>query len=334
MVRTLLSWFFASYRTKYTIRQVEAALNSLSLKTEPHFNWTYLDGVVTFKPEEKQPSEVEGEPSPQKVTEAKVAIAFPEVKASVSVDAFLVRDPTYRIGRLDIANRSPVSVKPDTTVMQAVTLMLMHDFSQLPVMCGERTVKGLFSWKSLGSRVSQGCACEFVREAMDEYCEQNADASLWQAIALLQEHDCILIRDADKITGIMTPYDISVTFGQLAKPFLLLDEIENRIRNLIRGKLTREELAEVRDPADSTRTIDGVEDLTFGEYVRLLENPNRWEKLGLQIERSFFIKDLDEVRRIRNEVMHFDPEGTQESDLEKLRKFDEFLQRLEKIKSR
>jgi hypothetical protein len=211
--------------------------------------------------------------------------------------------------------------------------MLKNDFSQLPVMTGEREVKGLFSWKSLGGRASQGQACNVVREAMDEHCEVSADDSLFRALPLIQEHDCILIRDSTKkITGIMTPYDISVTFGQLAEPFLVLSEIENHIRNLIRGKFAREELASVRDPGDPARKIDDVEDLTLGECMRLLENAERWKKLSLQIDRGIFIKELDEVRRIRNDVMHFDPEGTDESDLATLRKFAEFLRRLEKLR--
>jgi hypothetical protein len=74
--------------------------------------------------------------------------------------------------------------------------------------------------------------------------------------------------------------------------FLVLGEIENHIRNLVRGKFTAEELTSIRDPDDSARTIENVEDLTFGEYLRLLENCERWERLGLQIDRPTFVKEL------------------------------------------
>src|ERR1035437_329934 len=48
------------------------------------------------------------------------------------------------------AARKPLSVTRETSVQRARTLMLMHDYSQLPVMNGERTVHGMVSWKSLG----------------------------------------------------------------------------------------------------------------------------------------------------------------------------------------
>lgn len=341
VVRTLLSWFYATYRTKSTIREVERALSRLAIKTDPHFNWTFLDGLVTVVPAETPPSR-DVPPSPSPVAQG----TRPEAAAresSFSADAFLVArtnaepvlvDPTYRIGRLGVANRPPVSVTPDMTIPEAVTIMLHHDFSQLPVMTSEREVKGLFSWKSLAGGLSQGCAYKFVREAMDEYKDISADASLFAAIDAIQEHDCVLVRDSTrKITGIITPYDIGATFGQLSEPFLLLGEIEAHIRNLLRNKFTNDELKNVGDPKDSTRQIESVDDLTFGDYVRLLENPDRWFKTGLQVDRVVFNRELDNVRRIRNEVMHFDPEGIDTADLKSLQLFVAFLRRLRKLRA-
>jgi CBS domain-containing protein len=323
VVRTLLSWFLATYRTRSTVHEIDSTLRALGLTTEPYFNYTYLGATVTFVPS-KPPSAngKESEGSESKVEAAESLVQSDAIATSVGLQV----DPIYRIGRLAIANRPPVSVTPDATIKQAVTLMLSNDFSQLPVMTSEREVKGLFSWKSLGTRISQKLSCERVSDATDGHAEVSADASLFKAIALLQEHDCILVRDSTKkITGVITAYDISFTFGQLAEPFLVLGEIENHIRVLIGPAFSRDELADVRDPGDSARTIDTVEDLTFGEYLRLLENPDRWGKLRWEIDRVIFIKQLDEVRAIRNDVMHFDPEGVDEADLAKLRTFNGFL---------
>jgi predicted transcriptional regulator len=329
-IRTVLSWFHASRRTKRTIRDIDYALQRLGIETLPHFNWLHLDGVVTFVPSGTLATAAVLD-EPQKIEVSVVdTVQFSD---AIMAEAEAHIDPTYRIGRMALANKPPMSVSPDATIKQAVTLMLKDDFSQLPVMTSDREVKGLFSWKGLGSRASQGQVCKSVRDAMDEYCELSVDASLFRAIRLIQEHDCILIRDlTKKISGIMTAFDISVTFGQLAEPFLVLGEIENHIRNLVRGKFSSDELTSVRDPGDAARTIDGVEDLTFGEYLRLLENGERWERLDLQIDRPTFVKDLEEIRTIRNDVMHFDPEGIDEAEVTKLRKFAEFLRLLEKLR--
>lgn len=337
-VRTLLSWFHATYRTKNAIREVERALDRLKIVTKPHFNWTYLDGLVTFVHADEQKKSV-GSGSVNVSVQA-TGLSMTASVGMVTVDADLIKagapqteDPTYRIGRLGVANRKPISVTPDSTICEAVTIMLHHDFSQLPVMTSEREVKGLFSWKSLGGGLSQGCNYKFVREAMDEQKEISADASLFAAIEAIQEHDCVLVRDATKkITGIITAYDIGATFSQLSEPFLLLGEIEAHIRGLLRDKFTIQELENAREPSDSSRKIDSVDDLTFGEYVRLLENPDRWAKTGVQVDRVIFNRELGEVRRIRNDVMHFDPEGIDDTDLKSLKEFVAFLRRLRKLR--
>jgi hypothetical protein len=74
-----------------------------------------------------------------------------------------------------------------------------------------------------------------------------------------------------------------------------------------------------------------VSDLTIGEYIRLLENGDRWEKLGLSIDRVTFCRELDLVRNIRNDIMHFDPDPIPAADLERLRDFAGFLKRLHQI---
>ena len=51
-----------------------------------------------------------------------------------------IDDPTYWIGKLEAANHALVSVKPDAQLSEAITMMLSHDYSQLPVMTNERDV--------------------------------------------------------------------------------------------------------------------------------------------------------------------------------------------------
>src|SRR5207245_69148 len=117
-------------------------------------------------------------------------------------------------------------------------------------------------------------------------------------------------------------------FGSLSEPFLLLSEIENHIRRLIDGKFSLEELKAARDPADSARKIENVANLTFGEYIRLIDKPNNWTKLGYDLSRPECTKRLREVGRIRNDVMHFHPDGISPEDLDVLPDTRRFLQGL------
>jgi len=241
-------------------------------------------------------------------------------------------DPVYRISKLASATRKPLSVSPGAKLEEAVTHMLTHDYSQLPVMTSDRDVKGVITWTSIGSRLAMGKNCSIARELMEQHQEIRFDASLFSAISIIAEHQYVLVRGRDqKISGIVTACDLSLQFQLLAEPFLLLGEIENHVRRVISQRFSPTELESAKDPTDKKRVVTSVADLTYGEYVRLLEKPERWAKLNITVDRKTCIERFESVRRIRNEVMHFDPDGIPEKDLMTLREFARFLQRVQAI---
>ncbi|MCF3334204.1 hypothetical protein L1019_23280, partial [Escherichia coli] len=77
--------------------------------------------------------------------------------------------------------------------------------------------------------------------------------------------------------------------------------------------------------------VQSVADLTFGEYIRLFENPELWKKTELQIDKKIFTKELDKVRIIRNDVMHFDPDGISEENHELLHNFVRFIHTIQSL---
>ena len=240
-------------------------------------------------------------------------------------------DPTHRIGSLEAANKSPLSVKPDSPLSEATTIMQLHDYSQLPVMQGERDVRGVVSWKSIGQRLSLGRQCEFVRQCIDSPQVVLDTMPLAEAITTIAEHGYVLVQSTDRsISGIVTATDLSFQFMQLAGPFLFIGEIEGRLRNLIHGRFTLEQLQAASGP-EGGKPIEGSGDMTLGGYCRLLEHKGNWERLGLNIDRVEFVKHLHAVREIRNNVMHFNPDGPSEEDTKKLRDIARFFENLERI---
>ena len=292
------------------VASIRSVLDEHQLITQPDFESAYIDSYISFLPK------------PEETTT--------QDKAQTTPDSFA--DPTYRIGKLAAANNPPLSVKPDAHLSEAVHQMLSKDYSQLPVMTTEREVKGMISWTSIGSRLALHRPCEYVRDCMEGAHVISADTSMFAAVDAIVAHQYVLIQNSEKvISGIVTTSDLSLQFRQLGEPFLLLGEIENHIRRMIQKKYTKEELSAACDPSDPLRKVEAASDLTFGEYLRLLENPDRWGKLGLSIDRGLFIKQLDQIRLIRNDVMHFDPDGIPDSAMDDLRKFVNFMQGLSKI---
>jgi hypothetical protein len=132
-----------------------------------------------------------------------------------------------------------------------------------------------------------GKNCSVTREVMEQHQEIRSDASLVSAIGIIAEHQYVLVRGHDqKISGIVTASDLSLQFQQMAEPFLLLGEIENHLWLVISQKFTPTELKSAKDPADMKRIVSSSADLTSGEYKRLLENPERWDKLNITVDRK------------------------------------------------
>jgi CBS domain-containing protein len=244
-------------------------------------------------------------------------------------------DPTYKIEWLAAANRKPISIKPEEPLNTAVTVMLAQNFSQLPVMRNEYDVRGMISWKGIGSKLALNGSCSFAHEAMETAHVVRGDDPLLSAIQTIAQHDYVLVKNnKNQITGIVTASDFSIQFQQLAEPFLLIEEIERGVRQILHGKFDKSELNSVKLASDSDRTVNGLENLSFGEYIRLIESDSNWKKLGLAIDRAYFTKSLNQIREIRNKVMHFNSRGLADADSTTLREFAGFLRRLREITTR
>jgi len=315
--RELIGWFNSARRGRIVVSIVRSHLKNAGIRTQPDFEYAYIDEPLTFVLDNGAP-----EAKPQ--TES---VQAPLVVPTVSTIA--IADPTYRVGKLESANTAPVSIAPDATVAQAITTMLYHDYSQLAVMQGEFALKGAVSWKSIGRALALGHLCSNVRDCLEEAAVISSDTSLFAAIPTIVEKEYVLVKDGkNRIAGIVTTTDLSLQFRQLAEPFLLLGEIENHLRRLSDGKFSQSDVSSVKDPSDTQRVIADLSDLTFGEHIRLLENPERWGALGLRIDRGVFVKHLNDVREVRNNVMHFDPDGVAPEELTSLRNFTRLLSSL------
>jgi CBS domain-containing protein len=255
-VRAFLLWFGAERRGYRVIRLIRSTLRRHGIATTPDFEWAYIDGQITFT---KAP---------------------PEALPAQGVADDSAPDPTYRISSLASANRAPVCVAPDATLQQVTTLMMSNDFSQLPVLTGTRDVKGIVGWKTIGTRLALKRPIATAKDCMEDAIVLASSEPLFSAISIIAAHDYVLIQAQDKtICGIVTASDLNEQFRLLAEPFLLVGEIENGVRRLLHGKFTQPELNAAKAPGDNGRQIDTPADLTFGEYIRLVEGPESWKKL-------------------------------------------------------
>lgn len=303
-----------SRRGSKVINSINEMLEKHEVICEPDFGSAWFYGEIEIKPKPK------------------VGAGRPD---SDSDDT----DPTPRLSLLKAANLNKVketgsgsgliTVNRDTSIEEAVTLMILHDYSQLPILNGSREVDGLISWKSIGRAMALAKNCSTVSDCKEEVIILNYDEPLFNAVKFVLEKGVVLVRQKDRtISGIVTATDIGEQFISMAEPFLIIEQIENHIRKLLDKKFNIEELSASDSHQEGRRDIRSLYDLTFGQYVRLLEDPKKFEKLKLNINRGLLVKQLEQVRKIRNDVMHFDPDGITSQDLDLLRQTVQFLHTL------
>jgi hypothetical protein len=203
-VRELLTWFEAKRRGWQICLMINEALADAHLATRPHFEHQYIDGDIEFIAADETGSEAlsktlaEADKTGAAASAESEVIPFP--KAGEASAPPVISNPTYRIWKLRAANTSPVSVSPNASITAAVTIMLANDFSQLPVMVGDRDVKGVVSWSSIGRNLALGTTCDEVRECMEPARVISADISLFSAITEIDSGQYVLVRDnANKI---------------------------------------------------------------------------------------------------------------------------------------
>ncbi len=164
------------------------------------------------------------------------------------------------------------------------------------------------------------------------YVVMSCDEPLLKAVQVIIENDFVLVRQKDKtISGIVTMTDIGEQFKSMAEPFLIIEQIENFIRKILDQKFTPDELKFSNQDFTNQKEIRKISDLTFGQYVRIIEDPKKFEKLKLKIDRVLLTNRLEDIRKIRNDVMHFNPDKISDTDMEKLRETLGFLQAITDI---
>ena len=83
---------------------------------------------------------------------------------------------------------------------------------------------------------------------------------------------------------------------------------------------------------NTEKDITSIDDLSFGDYKRIIENPDLWDKLNINADKKLLTERLDEIRIIRNEIMHFAPDSIDKKSIVVLNDTSKYLANLIKYK--
>lgn len=223
----------------------------------------------------------------------------------------------HDVGRIFPADVELCWVEPSTTVTEALRLMAPKRFSQVPVIVNGR-VRGVFSLWSLAQQLlaSPDLAPHdlAVEDVMERLPSVTVDDPLDLVLEHLNRHDAVVVESPHGVQAIATGTDVLNYFYRIARPYVLLQEIELALRALIDACVTEVELRQCIDralrkkyEAQKREPPSRLRDMTFEDYRSIVGAKDNWDffKGVLGQNRELAASKLEQVRRIRNDVFHF-----------------------------
>ncbi len=314
-VRQLIGKWGFDRRSQMQAEHVRAELENFGLRTDPDFVKVSLDERVELRQKptmadietdanEETPVEADG----SNLVEVEGAQNSQEDAGAVAVTARAnesADEVGLTLGNLVSPDVDLVSARPDAELSSAITKMQLNDFSQIPVISG-RNLYGAVTWESI-ARALMGKGAPSVRAATVPVTFFPYDTDLIDALDAIRIQGFVLVQNAHRLfSGIVTASDVVAAYEELATPYFLVGELDLLLRRLTMEVLLPDE---AEGSAISDRLgIASLDKLSFGDYQSVLGRSEYWSRIGWTVDRSDFIKRLDELRERRNDVMHFSPD--------------------------
>lgn len=309
-IRDFLALWDAKRRGFWVVKKINEDLTRHSLITSPSFESGWIDNRIKLV----RKDQLETAESSSPVT-------------STTPEASQVN--WLRVSSLESANRGLVSVSKNDSLRKAQSLMIRHDYSQLPVIEGGRRLEGAISWESIAKAAVHSPEAD-LKSCISPANYASLDDDLLSQIPRIINDGYLFVRDSEnRICGIVTTADLSEAFQVLAGPFLLAGEAERHLRQIVNRYFSKEDIQDAKNPTDSDREAKTAEDLTIGEIQRLLERPQNWDRIDWYVDRVVFLEALQDLRELRNEIMHFSPDPPEPEALTRAENFLRWLELLD-----
>lgn len=209
------------------------------------------------------------------------------------------------------------SVTPATLVTEALQLMNEHRYSQVPVI-ENGILRGVFSLWSLAQHVAAYPKLPLhslpVDEVMEDLPRVTVDDNLDHVLEQLKRHEAVLVSSPHGLQAIATAFDVLAYFYRLARPYVLLQEIELALRAVIERRITEPELGDCigkslagKYEAKGQPMPAKLTEMSFDDYRSLVTSKHGWPYFEgfLGKNKDLVAAKLDSVRQTRNKVFHF-----------------------------
>jgi len=258
-----------------------------------------------------------------------------------------LKDLFHRVEQVLPDEQELITVSPKMCVRDALDIMTRYNLSQVPVVTGNE-VLGVFSYRSfsrgilqIGNKEQDPAGLPVEAFAEDLKYAQITD----ELIGLLDEfdlRDAVLIGTESRLQGIVTTVDALRYFYRVARPYVILGEIELAIRELMWASVNSQELNECINRCikgyyeeKSLKVPTCLEEMSFSDYISILRFKRYWDKFSDRFGGAYLVMQtkLRCLPELRNDVLHFRRELTTE-EYDTLRDVrDWLLKRIRKLEA-
>src|SRR5258706_1196660 len=240
----------------------------------------------------------------------------------------------YQVQQITAGKGPPVCVGKDDTISRALSLMIEHDFSQLPVIkkisdstdrdipegmiTYEGVVRGMRNFKAKIDNLR-------VRDVMVAAPIYSLEDDLFDILDHLKDINAVLVSEdtgaGPNLVGIVTSYDTIEYFRDRTEDLMRVEDIEMMVKEFIKAAYVDDHdefdaasLNAVVTKTTSSKNKNGerqkektFDDLNLSEYTMLLVLKETWPFFEpiFRVQRSFVIELLNGIREIRNALAHF-----------------------------
>ena len=143
----------------------------------------------------------------------------------------------YPVSNLIEGRGEPLTVKRDDRVAKALSTMLEHDYSQLPVVDEENHPVGMITYESI-LRAIRNFKANLddlkVANAMEVAEDFDLEDDIFDLLKALQDANAVLITGGgNQLIGIVTTYDTTEYFRRRSEDLMIVEEIESIIKEMI-----------------------------------------------------------------------------------------------------
>ncbi len=326
-VRDLIAMFGAQKRRFNLVGKVKKALKKLDLATSPDFSTVSLsEPVRLIKRVKKQQAVLDELRDPmlcfgmlecveqqRKIRRLRAIDEAPDVRSTPAAI------PEWSIG-------------PQETVERAIILLSKPGVDFVPVFNDPKNVLGVLSWddfgiKSLLDKNSRYIKC---RELMKAPVVVSESDSVYDRKDEIVASGYVIVKNQDGIAyAVVRAADLAAELLRLTESFLLLQEIESVIRNILDIlNLNQIEFDGCLPPDRRNRHLSSA-DLEFSQYISFLSSDVVVRKLSKYKISGHLVESirnhLGGIREIRNGVVHFHPDENSDSDKKELKGTRDFL---------